>query len=124
MNQDDLILLGLKGRVMALSRSTGREVWSTRIPSGMCKADFLTMVVHDQQVFVYGRGHISALNLLTGEVLWTNELPGMGYDLGSLAIPDGPSAPDMATIQLMKEQAAAKAHAGGSHQASHAASHG
>jgi outer membrane protein assembly factor BamB len=96
----DLILVATQGRVVALRKSDGVELWRTRLP-GM--AYFVTLLVDPPHAFAHARGEIHCLDLASGQIIWSNNLPGCGYHLASLAIA-GSSAPDSGTIAAIMAQ--------------------
>jgi outer membrane protein assembly factor BamB len=107
MSTKDILLLGLKGRVTAVSKSNGRQLWSTRLEGGMGNG-FVTLLCEDSRVFAYANGHLHCLDLASGTMLWRNDLPGLGYGIGALCLPDGDSAPNPAVVkQIRNAQAAA-----------------
>ncbi len=109
MNASDILLLGIKKSVVAIARRTGEIIWSTKLKAGMGQ-DFVTVLCEGKIVFACCGGSLHALDLFSGAILWTNELKGYGYNLGSLCLPDGGSAPSPALIhKLMADQAAAAA---------------
>jgi len=93
MSTSEVILIGLKRRVAAIARGNGKILWSTELSGGMT-ADFVTLVCDGTTVFAYTGGHLHGLDFTTGRILWVNELPGFGYGVGSLCLPDGASAPE------------------------------
>ncbi len=110
MNSDDVILVGVKNRVLALSRQDGRILWSTKLQGGMGSA-FVTVLWDGGQVFAHAGGHLHCLDIVSGRVLWINELSGCGYGIASLAIPGSLSAPGAAGAEAIL--AAQQASAGG-----------
>jgi outer membrane protein assembly factor BamB len=106
MNSNDVILLGLKGTVVAISKETGQEIWSTKLPGG--GSHFVTLLGDSFKVFAYSNGHLYCLDLVRGTVLWSNDLPGMGYGLASLCFADGRSVPDPSIVKSLKEAGAAQ----------------
>lgn len=104
----DILFIGVARRVAAISRKTGRELWSTTL-SGMMGSDFVTVLCDGTSVFAHAKGRLYCLDLSTGQILWENELTGYGYGLASLCIA-GQSAPDAATMQAL---AAARSESGG-----------
>lgn len=104
MNSQDIILIGVKSRVMALSKTDGHIHWSTALPAGM--GNFVTVLADGQRIYAHTHGQLHCLDLATGRVLWTNELAGCGYGFASLALPDGAAAPDsaLAAARLAAEQ--------------------
>lgn len=106
MDASDILLLGLKKRVSALSKLDGRELWSTEL-SGAMGNGFVTVLSDGSNVFAYTGGHLHCLDLFSGQILWHSDLPGYGYGMATLALADGRSAPDAAAVKLMLDQAAA-----------------
>lgn len=109
MNTSDIIFLGISNSVVALDRSTGKEVWRTKLPSA---GGFVTVLCDGRNIFAGSRGKFYCLDM-TGKLLWKNELPGLGYGIVSIALPNGLSAPDIAALQAIMQQQQAAADGGG-----------
>ena len=101
MNPSDIILLGLKRSVTALSRADGTILWSTEIGGGLGDS-FVTLIADGQLVYACSAGSLYCLELATGTRLWANRLTGYGYGLACLCLPESGSAPDAATIGQMQ----------------------
>ena len=100
MNPNDIILLALKRKVTAIAKSDGRHIWCTEIRGGfVSSSDFITLACDDSHVFAYSGGHLHCLDLSTGQLLWTDELPGYGFGLASLCVPGYGSAPEGAAVK-------------------------
>jgi outer membrane protein assembly factor BamB len=110
MNPSDILLLGLKKRVAAISKLDGQELWSTEL-SGSLGTEFVTVLCDGSKVFAYTGGHLHCLDLESGQVLWHNDLPGYGYGLATLALADGRSVPDTAAVKVLLDEAAASSSA-------------
>ena len=109
MNSNDIIFLGITSSVVALERSTGKELWRTKLKGA---GGFATVLCDGRNVFAGSRGKFYCLDL-DGKLLWQNELSGLGYGLISIALPNGLSAPDIAALQaIMNQRDAAGAGAG------------
>lgn len=106
MNTHDILLVGLKHHVAAISRADGRELWSTEL-NGTMGQGFVTLLSDGAKVFAYTSGHLHCPDLATGQIVWTNDMPGYGYGLASLALPNGHSAPNTASVQAIMDAAAA-----------------
>ena len=78
-----LLFVGTHGRVRAVEKRTGRQVWDTRLPKGGLQ--LVTLLCEDGVVFAGAYGRLHALDGLTGRLLWSNELPGLGYSFMTLA---------------------------------------
>jgi outer membrane protein assembly factor BamB len=109
MPPNKILLLGMKKRVTAVERATGRLLWETKLKGG--QGDFVTLLCDGPRIYAACGGHLHCLDFATGEVQWTNELPGYGYGLASLCLPDGASAPTPAAMAaiLAQQQAATTA---------------
>ena len=51
----DILLIGVKGTVIACRRDTGTKLWSTRLKSG----EFVTVVADDLLVYAHTNGELS-----------------------------------------------------------------
>lgn len=96
----DRVYVGVKGHVVGLEASSGREMWRTKL-RGM---GFVTTGIADDRLVAATGGHLYALDPATGSVLWTNALKGLGLGLVSLAGIDGGSAFEAAAIQAEQQR--------------------
>jgi len=101
----EIILIGTKNRVAAIAKGDGRELWSTEISTEFGQG-FVTLLCDGEKIFAYAGGHLHCLELATGQLLWTNELPGYGIGLASLCLSNGAASPEPATIQEMADDVA------------------
>jgi outer membrane protein assembly factor BamB len=99
MNSDNILLLGLKYSVTAISKVDGQTLWKTELPTALSGDDFVTMLSDGRLVFAHTYGKLHCLDLANGQVLWSNDLKGYGFGIASLCFPGGTSAPDLAAIQ-------------------------
>ena len=102
MKTSDLVFIGIKGSVIALNRTTGQPVWTTRLKG----SDFVNVVLQEGAILASCCGEIFCLDPITGKVMWHNPLKGFGTGLATIAT-------DNATVLAAKhrcdEQAAATA---------------
>ena len=103
MNPNEIILLGLRQRVAAVSKANGRLLWETELPGGGFTG-FVTLLADGARVFAYTSGTLSCLELASGRVLWTNGLSGYGFGLASLCGGAGGSSPDPAAIAQLESE--------------------
>jgi outer membrane protein assembly factor BamB len=75
-----LVLTGIKGHVVALDRTTGSELWRTKLKG----ADFVNLVSDGSYIFAGTAGEVFCLDSTTGAVLWRNPMKGLGFGLVSL----------------------------------------
>ena len=104
----DLVYVGIKGSVIALSRATGEQVWATHLKG----SDFVNVVVQNEVVLASCYGEVFCLNPLTGSGLWHNPLKGFGFGLATIASAEAPEIPNtlaLAEKRRRDEQAAAAA---------------
>ena len=99
MNSDNILLLGLKQSVTAISKHDGQTLWKTELPITLSGDDFVTVLSDGRFVFAHTEGMLHCLDLANGQLLWSNDLKGYGYGIASLCFPGGSSAPDVAAIQ-------------------------
>jgi outer membrane protein assembly factor BamB len=76
-----LIFLGIKNEVVALDDRTGTEVWRMKLRS----SDFVNVLWDGEALFASNSGEVWRLNPERGDVMWHNQLKGMGRGLISMA---------------------------------------
>jgi outer membrane protein assembly factor BamB len=95
MKTSELVLIGIRGSVVALNRATGEEVWSRRL-KGMC---LVNVMLEDDRVFAICYGETYCLDALTGELLWHNRLKGYGIGLATLATLKNPGNSQIVVLE-------------------------
>jgi len=113
MNQPEILFVGTKGYVVAFSKRDGTQLWKTWLGGGMAIAGdkFVTLLADGERVYAHTYGKLFCLDAQTGQPLWTNDLPGLGYDLATLAV-DGASSPSVPLVDRRRESEARQAAAG------------
>lgn len=76
-----LIFVGIKNSVVALDDRGGAEVWRAQLRS----SDHVTVLWDGEALLAANGGEVWRLDPASGEVVWHNELKGMGRGLVSLA---------------------------------------
>ena len=109
MDAKNILVVGIKGSLVAFRRDTGEQLWSTHLKS----SDFVTAVTDEKRVYAHTKGELYCVDLFTGQTLWSDPLKGRGYDLASLTGP-GLSAPTSVPLVERKRQEEAAASSGGS----------
>jgi outer membrane protein assembly factor BamB len=107
MNPANLLFLGVKNSVTALSRIDGTIVWTTQLKKTGLGGDFVTLHIDGLQVFAHSSGELYCLELSTGRILWNNPLKGLGYGIATLATQDVKANLTAAQAQLIAAQQAA-----------------
>jgi outer membrane protein assembly factor BamB len=79
------LLTGIKGQVVALDKSTGHELWRTRLKG----SDFVHVIADGKLVFASTAGEVFCLDGSTGAILWNNPMKGLGHGLVSLLVANG-----------------------------------
>ena len=83
------LIIGSNGYVAAIDVMDGRELWRTRLQTGLFKATShadVSVLVQGGFVLAGSQGHLFCLDVESGSILWNNELKGMGYNDVSLAM--------------------------------------
>jgi outer membrane protein assembly factor BamB len=83
------LIIGSNGYVAAIDVMDGRELWRTKLQTGVFTATAhsdVSVLVQGGFVLAGSRGHLFCLDVENGTVLWHNELQGMGYNDVSLAM--------------------------------------
>jgi outer membrane protein assembly factor BamB len=103
MKAQEIILIGVKHSVCAVSKTNGSVLWTTKLPGGL-GSDFVTVTCDGERVFAHGSGQLFCLDLSSGRLLWTNELRGYGYGLATICVPGMASSPDLAAVRAIQAQ--------------------
>jgi outer membrane protein assembly factor BamB len=103
MSPHNILVLGVKGSVLAFRRDTGQQLWSTHLKSG----NFVTVATDQERVYAHTGGELFCLTLQTGDPVWHNQLPGLGYGTASFALPGQPVSGDSVLERKREEDAAA-----------------
>lgn len=93
-----LLVLGTNGFVAGMDEDTGEEVWRTSL-SGY---GLVNVLWQRGRLFAASQGRLYRLNPRNGEVIWENNLPGMGYEPISLAL-EGASTGETLAAQAKYE---------------------
>jgi outer membrane protein assembly factor BamB len=83
------LYIGSNGYVAAIEIGTGTEIWRTPLKPGFLSATNyadVTVLDHEGKVFAGSSGHLFCLDAESGEILWHNELEGMGHNDVTLSI--------------------------------------
>jgi len=83
------LYIGINGCVAAIDPQDGRGIWRTELGSGFFSSTTgsdVCVLEHDGRVFAGCMGHVFALDGMTGEILWQNDLEGMGHNDVTLSI--------------------------------------
>jgi len=110
---EELVYVGLNGRVAALDRQTGELVWEWHSD----RSGYVTLLVERGYVVASVNGYLYGLDAATGEQRWHNPLKGWGVgvaSLGSVYQSSGAMAALAAAAQAQQAAAAGAAAAAGS----------
>lgn len=83
------LFIGCNGFVAAISPDDGREIWRTSLGRGFLSTtncQDVCVLEDGDRVLAGSHGYLYALDAETGEILWENELKGMGYNDVTLAM--------------------------------------
>jgi hypothetical protein len=109
MRNQDLVFVGLNGRVAALQISSGETIWEWRSPKG---AGYVNLLVDRNLVLAAVNGYVYGLDPKTGDQLWFNELKGYGLGVTSLATLGSSTSQPVVLQAVASDEAAAAASAG------------
>jgi outer membrane protein assembly factor BamB len=82
------LFIGSNGHVCAIDTGTGVEIWRTRLQKGLLQAtasEDVSVIVREEIIYAGCQGHLFAISGKSGEILWHNDLKGLGYNDISLA---------------------------------------
>lgn len=110
MANEELVYVGIKGRVVALSRARGQIIWSTKLGGALVGGGgFVHVVVDGDYLYATTQGVISCLDAVTGKVRWFNELKGCGFGIASIATRNCGSPANLAAEAAAQEGGSAVA---------------
>jgi outer membrane protein assembly factor BamB len=105
MKITDLVFIGIKGSVIALTRATGVQVWVRRLKG----SDFVNLVLDGETILASCYGEIFCMDALTGKAMWHNPLKGFGLGLATIATKSNPVSGSTAVLseKLRRDQQSA-----------------
>ena len=86
-DQQVLIFVGIKDSVLALDERTGAEVWRAELR----ESGYVSVFWDGESLFAANSGEVWRLDPRSGQLIWHNELKGLGRGLVSLASTRRPS---------------------------------
>lgn len=104
MKIDDLVFVGLNGRVAAMDRKSGQIVWS----NDKLKGGYVSLLLDGDRLIVSSNGYLFCLDPLNGNVIWDNPLTGYGTGVASMVSVRGQSSSTV-SMQAASAQASAAA---------------
>jgi hypothetical protein len=108
MNPENVLLVGVKGAVLAFRRDTGAHLWATELKSS--SNNFVTVISDEDRVYAHTGGELFCLDLQSGTKLWADGLKGFGYGLASIALPGvAQSFPTVEQLRQMEADASSSA---------------
>lgn len=105
MQLTDLVFTGFNKRVAAVHRETGELVWEWKAP----QSGYVTLLLDGDRLIVSVNGYLHCLHPLTGQRLWTNDLPGFGTGVATLASVRGGSSAPLPPLAASEEASRAAA---------------
>ena len=82
--------IGVRGHVLAIKKESGEVLWQTHLNGGFGDS-FVSLATDGALVFAHTRGSLFCMDAVSGQLLWTNDLPGLGYGLASICANPGQS---------------------------------
>jgi outer membrane protein assembly factor BamB len=107
--QPALLFVGIKGCVVALRRSDGEVVWSSKLRAG---TTLVPIVMDARSLYAISGGEVTCLDPATGDTVWHNELKGYGTGFASFAQDVHAVVPAAAAVAAAQAAAAGIAAAG------------
>ena len=75
-----VVFTGIRGHVVALDRTTGAELWRTKLKG----TDFVNLASDGAFIIAGTSGEVFCLDPATGSLLWRNPMKGLGFGVVSL----------------------------------------
>jgi outer membrane protein assembly factor BamB len=76
MKAEDLVLVTVDYKVIALRKTDGEVVWETELVKKFFKPSppFVTLAVDESGVYAHAINELYCLDLTTGQIMWSKEL--------------------------------------------------
>lgn len=104
---EDMIFVAFNSRVFAIDRYDGSQLWKFKVPKG---GGFVALLLDGDRLVVSSNGYTHGLDPWRGTLLWTQEFPGEGMGIPSLAsVRGGSSAVSPAASQAAADEAQRRA---------------
>jgi outer membrane protein assembly factor BamB len=88
-SRSSVVFAGIKGTVLAIDRETGTSLWRRDLKG----TDFVNLILLGEDLYAASHGRLYRLDPTTGEILWENGLPGLGWGIVTMAGPSERAAP-------------------------------
>ncbi|KAG0170472.1 hypothetical protein DFQ28_001731 [Apophysomyces sp. BC1034] len=85
--RNGILLCATHGKIYGIHKKDGARLWRTKFPTGAMGGIVSIFITDTDKVLVGGNGKTACVSLQTGETLWVNKMPGMGYEEVSLICP-------------------------------------
>lgn len=82
--------IGVRGYVLAIKKESGEVLWQTHLDGGFGDS-FVSLATDGALVLAHTRGSLFCMDAASGQLLWKNDLPGLGYGLASICANPGQS---------------------------------
>lgn len=90
---DRMVFVGSKNRVAALHPETGAVLWQVTVPTAFWSvSSYMTMARDGEWLYVAVGSRVHKLDALTGTVMWSQDVSGLGALPVMLAGPSGSGA--------------------------------
>lgn len=92
----DFLVIGIANHILAIDKSTGKEIWRTKLPEVMLSnipldpfaeaaLPKISLHVVEDKIYAGYYGRLYCLEARTGKILWKNNLKGLGNGFVTLA---------------------------------------
>jgi outer membrane protein assembly factor BamB len=97
----EVIYAGIHGTVLALDKSSGNELWTTKLKG----SEFVNLTLDGDQLIATTAGEVFCLDALSGKLRWRNKLPGLGQGIISIVTALSPAANITPAGELQRKSA-------------------
>ena len=111
MEHKNLVYLGMKAYVVCINVLTGEEVWRSKVK----RSQIISVIVEEKIVIAHSGGHLFGLDRNSGQLLWKNTLPGLGYGYCFLATENSDSSSQINNTVASIEQSRSDGPGGSGH---------
>ena len=84
------LYVGAKGKIVVIDVGTGKTIKEITLDQSLLKSGngFVNMIKKGGLLYAHAYGRLHCIDILSGKIIWSNDLKGLGYDLASMISDD------------------------------------
>ncbi|KAK4512741.1 RNAPII degradation factor [Mucor velutinosus] len=79
-NRNDILICATNGKLYAIHKKDGSRLWRSKYPTGAYGGIVSLFVTDTDKLLAGAQGKTACIDMMTGEALWVNKMPGFGIE--------------------------------------------